>query len=61
MPHIALEVPDWAGHQAGQHLDVRLTAEDGYTAERSYSIATGRASRSPSRSSGSMTARSRRI
>jgi len=36
---IELEVPDWAGHQAGQHLDVRLTAEDGYTAERSYSIA----------------------
>ena len=36
---IALEVPDWAGHRAGQHLDVRLTAEDGYTAERSYSIA----------------------
>jgi ferredoxin-NADP reductase len=37
---IELEVPDWEGHQAGQHLDVRLTAEDGYTAERSYSIAT---------------------
>jgi ferredoxin-NADP reductase len=37
---IGLEVPDWAGHQAGEHLDVRLTAEDGYTAERSYSIAT---------------------
>jgi ferredoxin-NADP reductase len=36
---ITLEPPDWAGHQAGQHLDVRLTAEDGYTAERSYSIA----------------------
>jgi len=33
-------VPDWPGHRAGQHLDVRLTAEDGYTAERSYSIAT---------------------
>ena len=30
---------DWAGHQAGQHLDVRLTADDGYVAERSYSIA----------------------
>jgi ferredoxin-NADP reductase len=30
---------DWPGHRAGQHLDVRLTAEDGYTAERSYSIA----------------------
>ena len=37
---IGLEVPGWPGHQAGQHLDVRLTAEDGYTAERSYSIAT---------------------
>jgi ferredoxin-NADP reductase len=36
---IGLEVPGWAGHRAGQHLDVRLTAEDGYTAERSYSIA----------------------
>jgi ferredoxin-NADP reductase len=36
---IELEVPGWAGHRAGQHLDVRLTAEDGYTAERSYSIA----------------------
>jgi ferredoxin-NADP reductase len=36
---IALDVPDWAGHRAGQHLDVRLTAEDGYRAEREYSIA----------------------
>ena len=36
---IELQVPDWAGHRAGQHLDVRLTAEDDYTAERSYSIA----------------------
>jgi ferredoxin-NADP reductase len=36
---IALSLPDWPGHRAGQHLDVRLTAEDGYTAERSYSIA----------------------
>jgi ferredoxin-NADP reductase len=36
---IDLDVPDWAGHRAGQHLDVRLTAEDGYVAERSYSIA----------------------
>jgi ferredoxin-NADP reductase len=34
-----LEVPDWEGHKAGQHLDVRLTAEDGYQAQRSYSIA----------------------
>jgi ferredoxin-NADP reductase len=37
---IGLQVPGWPGHLAGQHLDVRLTAEDGYTAERSYSIAT---------------------
>jgi ferredoxin-NADP reductase len=36
---IQLSVPDWAGHKAGQHLDVRLTADDGYSAERSYSIA----------------------
>jgi ferredoxin-NADP reductase len=36
---IVLEVPDWAGHRAGQHVDVRLTAEDGYQAERAYSIA----------------------
>ncbi len=36
---ICLDVPEWPGHRAGQHLDVRLTAEDGYRAERSYSIA----------------------
>jgi ferredoxin-NADP reductase len=36
---IALEVPGWEGHRPGQHVDVRLTAEDGYQAERSYSIA----------------------
>ena len=36
---IQLDVPDWPGHRAGQHLDIRLTAEDGYRAERSYSIA----------------------
>ncbi|MGN6793392.1 MAG: ferredoxin reductase [Streptosporangiaceae bacterium] len=36
---IELEAAEWAGHRAGQHLDVRLTAEDGYRAERSYSIA----------------------
>jgi ferredoxin-NADP reductase len=36
---IVLDASDWAGHRAGQHLDVRLTAEDGYRAERSYSIA----------------------
>ena len=36
---IVLDVPGWAGHRAGQHVDVRLTAEDGYQAQRSYSIA----------------------
>jgi ferredoxin-NADP reductase len=36
---LELAVPDWPGHRAGQHLDIRLTAEDGYVAERSYSIA----------------------
>jgi ferredoxin-NADP reductase len=36
---ISLAVPDWVGHRAGQHVDVRLTAEDGYQAERAYSIA----------------------
>jgi ferredoxin-NADP reductase len=36
---IRLDVSDWPGHRAGQHVDVRLTAEDGYQAERSYSIA----------------------
>ena len=38
---IVLELPDWPGHRAGQHVDVRLTAEDGYQAQRSYSIASG--------------------
>ena len=33
------DVPEWPGHLAGQHVDVRLTADDGYRAERSYSIA----------------------
>lgn len=33
------DIPGWQGHLAGQHVDVRLTAEDGYVAERSYSIA----------------------
>jgi ferredoxin-NADP reductase len=37
--NIVLELPDWPGHLAGQHVDVRLTAEDGYQAQRSYSIA----------------------
>ena len=36
---LVLDVPDWPGHRAGQHVDVRLTAEDGYQASRSYSIA----------------------
>lgn len=36
---VVLAVPDWPGHLAGQHVDVRLTAEDGYQAQRSYSIA----------------------
>jgi ferredoxin-NADP reductase len=36
---LVLELPDWPGHRAGQHVDVRLTAEDGYQTERSYSIA----------------------
>ena len=36
---ITFEVPDWPGHVAGQHVDVRLTAADAYTAVRSYSIA----------------------
>jgi ferredoxin-NADP reductase len=36
---LLIEVPGWEGHNAGQHVDVRLTAEDGYQAQRSYSIA----------------------
>ena len=36
---LVLDVPDWPGHLPGQHVDVRLTAEDGYSAQRSYSIA----------------------
>jgi len=36
---LVLDVPDWPGHKAGQHVDVRLTADDGYQAQRSYSIA----------------------
>lgn len=36
---LGFDVPGWPGHRAGQHVDVRLTAEDGYQAERSYSIA----------------------
>jgi len=48
-PHaktLVMDVPGWPGHTAGQHVDVRLTAEDGYQAQRSYSIASA-----PSRSS----------
>ena len=46
---LVLDVPDWPGHAAGQHVDVRLTAEDGYQAQRSYSIASeAPASSSPS-------------
>jgi ferredoxin-NADP reductase len=36
---LVLDAPAWPGHRAGQHVDVRLTAEDGYQAQRSYSIA----------------------
>ena len=36
-----LDAPHWRGHRAGQHVDVRLTAPDGYQAQRSYSIASG--------------------
>jgi len=36
---IMLRLPGWPGHRAGQHVDVRLTAEDGYQAQRSYSLA----------------------
>src|SRR6185503_12075279 len=38
---IVFDVPDWPGHTAGQHIDVRLTAPDGYQAQRSYSISSG--------------------
>jgi ferredoxin-NADP reductase len=36
---LVLDIPGWPGHRPGQHVDVRLTAEDGYQAQRSYSIA----------------------
>ncbi|WP_299445939.1 ferredoxin reductase [uncultured Phycicoccus sp.] len=36
---VVLDVPGWPSHDAGQHVDVRLTAEDGYTAQRTYSVA----------------------
>jgi ferredoxin-NADP reductase len=38
---VVLDAPHWGGHRAGQHVDVRLTAPDGYQAQRSYSIASG--------------------
>ena len=43
-PHavtLVLDLPDWPGHVAGQHVDIRLTAPDGYQAQRSYSIGSG--------------------
>jgi ferredoxin-NADP reductase len=39
---LVFDVPGWPGHLAGQHVDVRLTAPDGYTTQRSYSIASAR-------------------
>src|SRR5918993_567427 len=36
---VVLDVPGWPGHLPGQHVDVRLTAEDGYSTQRSYSMA----------------------
>lgn len=35
---LVLDVPGWPGHRAGQHVDLRLTADDGYTASRAYSV-----------------------
>ena len=43
---LVLNLPDWPGHKAGQHVDVRLTGEDGYQAQRSYSIASAPESKS---------------
>ena len=47
MRSVTFETPAWAGHMAGQHVDIRLTADNGYQAQRSYSIASpaGRAPR----------------
>lgn len=42
---VVFDIPGWPGHRAGQHIDVRLTAEDGYAAIRSYSIASPPAER----------------
>jgi ferredoxin-NADP reductase len=44
---ITVDVPDWPGHLAGQHVDVRLTAPDGYSAVRSYSIASAANANNP--------------
>jgi ferredoxin-NADP reductase len=44
---LALDIPDWPGHLAGQHVDVRLTAPDGYQAERSYSMGSAWAGGAP--------------
>ena len=38
---LSLDVPDWDDHVGGQHIDLRLTADDGYQATRSYSISSG--------------------
>ncbi len=42
---LVLDIPDWPGHRAGQHVDVRLTAEDGYSTQRSYSLASAPSAR----------------
>ena len=47
---LTLDVPGWPGHRAGQHVDVRLTAEDGYQTERSSSERYGETSPSSRRS-----------
>jgi ferredoxin-NADP reductase len=44
---LTLDVPGWDGHRAGQHVDIRLTAEDGYEAQRRYSIASAPGSGPP--------------
>jgi ferredoxin-NADP reductase len=46
---LTFEVPDWPGHLPGQHVDVRLTAPDGYSVERSYSIASAHDPGAPGR------------
>jgi ferredoxin-NADP reductase len=45
---LLLCVPSWRGHLPGQHVDIRLTAEDGYQAQRSYSLASPHADRGTS-------------